>query len=160
MQLWDLSRIINAEASPAFAEYQRCRERQSETSRKGAATRRRELLAAVEVMPITVERIAPDRVLDPSLREWEAWRLDRRDYRDGRGAPDDVRARWAVNYVRHNLTAYDHQLAGLTGKIGVHEAVSRLRERIFEQIIEVYPEFANEARRQVHHPVDPDELSI
>ena len=61
-----------------------------------------------------------------------------------------MRHRWAVNYIRHELTDYDYTLyAEIAGKIGTAEAAQRLKRRILRAISEIYPEFAAEALRQM-----------
>jgi hypothetical protein len=54
-----------------------------------------------------------------------------------------------VNFVRHNLTAYDHSLAATAGKIGVHAAVAILRQRVYQAITAAYPDLADECQRQL-----------
>jgi hypothetical protein len=56
--------------------------------------------------------------------------------------------RWQVNYLRHWGTPYDEQLSGLYARVGKHEASSRLRARVYEEIARLYPWLAEECRRQ------------
>ncbi len=91
-------------------------------------------------IPITVEREAPEVILEKSFPEWQA---------HGKIAPHHVRQRWAVNHIRHRLTRYEHHLAEIRDGIGVPEAEDAYRERVLRKIAEVYPEFADEAARKV-----------
>ncbi|WP_433509512.1 hypothetical protein ACQP2T_36885 [Nonomuraea sp. CA-143628] len=58
--------------------------------------------------------------------------------------------RWAVNYLRHNLTTYDAELDELFGRIGRAEGTRLLQRRIYAAIAEAYPILAEECRRQLH----------
>ena len=52
----------------------------------------------------------------------------------------NTRKRWAVNYIRHELTDYDNILREIKGKVGAGEAYEKYKEIIMENIFEVYPE--------------------
>ena len=44
-----------------------------------------------------------------------------------------------VNYIRHNLTKYDTALETMAGRIGIHEAVTKIKFMILDAISEKYP---------------------
>jgi hypothetical protein len=56
--------------------------------------------------------------------------------------------RITVNFIRHKLTRYDHELERLAGKVGVRRAVRVIRRRVYEAIAQAYPQYAAECRRQ------------
>ena len=89
-------------------------------------------------------------VMSASLRDWEQRQVERgrHDY-NAADAPDGVRERWAVNFVRHRLTEYDRLLEEQAGKVGVNAAVVLIRRRILAAIAAAYPDLADEVSRQI-----------
>jgi hypothetical protein len=53
-----------------------------------------------------------------------------------------------VNYIRHNLTKYDTALETMAGRIGVHEAVVKIKFMLLDAIAEKYPYLADECQNQ------------
>ena len=61
----------------------------------------------------------------------------------------DFLDRITVNYIRHELSAYDEKIDDLFGKIGKHEAFQLLNQKIYTEIGRVFPQVREEARRQL-----------
>jgi hypothetical protein len=57
--------------------------------------------------------------------------------------------RITVNFLRHEMTAYDRTLEAVRGRIGVREAEQQIRVRVYTVIGEKYPDLAEECRRQL-----------
>jgi hypothetical protein len=151
--MWDVVRVDEAEKHPEFLAYQEQRRKRSAAVKASAEKKRQELLKAIEEMPVTVERRPPDKVLEAARRDWENWQAYRyQNYEaSGRSASPETRHRWAVNFIRHNLTAYDGHLAEIAGKMGVIDAARCVHRHVLEKIAEAYPEFADECDRQIRH---------
>jgi hypothetical protein len=151
MKLWDAVRVAKAEQRPEWIGYQPQRAKRSAAGSKATEVKRDKLLSAVEQMPIAVQRLAPEEVIATSLRDWDEFRrrVGIGDRADASVAPREMQARWAVNYIRHTLTAYDGDLAAVAGKVGAAEATRRVKERVLDKIATVYPEFAAECYRQI-----------
>lgn len=67
----------------------------------------------------------------------------------------EERLHWdAINYIRHELTSYDHSLSEIKAKTGTNKAYRRLTERIYDEIAKVYPDnelqFAIAEQRKEH----------
>jgi hypothetical protein len=60
-----------------------------------------------------------------------------------RDVPPDAAERLAVNYLRHELTAYDDHLAALYRRVGKDAACDAINEKVYEAISRAYPELAN-----------------
>ena len=56
--------------------------------------------------------------------------------------------RITVNFVRHELTAYDQELEAVAGRVGVQDAVQAIRRKVFAAIAAAYPALAHECDRQ------------
>ena len=59
----------------------------------------------------------------------------------------DTRKRWAVNYIRHELTNYDWVLERIKGKCGIGEEYNRYKNAVLEEIYKAYPELQSASRR-------------
>jgi hypothetical protein len=72
---------------------------------------------------------------------------------DGDGAAEDAPAefleRITVNFIRHNLTAYDRALEEVAGRVGISSAVQAIRAKIYSAIGESCPVLADECSRQL-----------
>jgi hypothetical protein len=150
MQLYSPDRVAEAEAHPDFVAYQTSRATRSAAALTVADSKRRELLHRIAEIEITIPQRPLDRLRRAALLSWQDGQAERGNYgADGADAPPDVLDRWAVNYIRHELTDYDRLLYDeIAGRIGVGEAGRLLKRRILDKIAEVYPELADEARRQ------------
>ena len=51
--------------------------------------------------------------------------------------------------MRHELTAYEAELAAVAGRVGVHEAYAEIKRLVYGAIGVAYPWLASEARRQL-----------
>ena len=83
----------------------------------------------------------------PAIEAYNEWHWD------GDGAAEDAPAefleRITVNFIRHNLTAYDRALEEVAGRVGIASAVQAIRAKIYSAIGESYPALADECSRQL-----------
>jgi hypothetical protein len=112
--------------------------------KKGAQSKRVKLLHMIENMSVPIIHLSTAEVLQASLEDWQEYR----DTQDGVNAAKAVRYRWAVNYIRHQLSDYEEYLAGVVGRVGVTEASDLIRDKVFLAIVNLYPEFPDECPRQ------------
>lgn len=156
MKLWFVEEVAAAVESPEVrAELEKSAERR-EKSRKTAlamnARKRAETTAMVSerIKQIKVKRIPLGKLKSAAIRSREDWyeETEQWDRLDGaRSAPEDVKQRWMVNYVRHHLTEYDETLWDLAGHVGCHEQYERYRSAVMAKIAEVYPVLAGAVAR-------------
>ncbi len=137
--LYDLSRVEAAEASDAFRVLREKSARRSAAGRAAAETRAAKLLTYVQSVPINLERV-------------KLWEIDR-SIEVAKGAfrdttDSEVWARWRINALRHEATAYDAVLAEIAGTPGIGAAYAELKSRVLDQIASSYPSLASEALRQ------------
>jgi hypothetical protein len=57
--------------------------------------------------------------------------------------------RITVNYLRHQLTSYERNLANLFGEKGKHKAVKEIRQKVYTAIAKAYPQLAEECKAQL-----------
>jgi hypothetical protein len=147
MRLWSLEAVLRAEQDPAFQEALVQAQRRKEAARKGALRRRELTLELARELPIEIERIPPDELLQIVQEDYFAYEGRWVEFKPW-GKPDPLRDRLCVNYLRHQATEYDLHLETLQGKTGIAEAYLVLWERIMRAIEEAYPELRAEVRRQ------------
>ena len=86
-----------------------------------------------------------------------AWKQEQAELRgyydyfwvDAGDVDEDTLNRWIVNYIRHNLVAYESSLRKIKGRVGVDEAYIDLKKSVLEEIALAYPKYADECRRQI-----------
>lgn len=68
---------------------------------------------------------------------------------DARFVDNDTLSRWAVNYIRHNLTDYDAYLEDVIfGRTGSQEMYVMLKEDILDKIAAAYPKYKKACNKQ------------
>lgn len=66
---------------------------------------------------------------------------------------DETIDRWIVNYIRHNLVAYDHFLNEIKGKVGSMDAYPEVKIAILQKIAIAYPQYKEECDKQIFFTV-------
>jgi hypothetical protein len=149
MKLWERARVEAAEKHPDFLAYQTKRAKASARSKAVAQCKRQELLDKVNAIDIHIKRWQLPKLSRAAIWEWEQMGNERDEYfRNGAGADEATKNRWAVNYIRHNLVYSGQDLVLYPGQTGINEAEAVLEHRIYEEIAEVYPELFAEALHQ------------
>ncbi|MET8867214.1 hypothetical protein ABZW11_30080 [Nonomuraea sp. NPDC004580] len=158
MTLYETERVMLAEATESFTALRTAASHRSEAAKAVAERKRGETLTEVEKVRVAVpvlewDVLARRAVNHRNRRDAErAW--DRFDHVPEPARVESVDAptlrRWVVNYLRHELTAYDAELDGLFGKVGRTEGSLLLQQRVYGAIAEAYPMLAEECRRQLH----------
>lgn len=159
MKLWERKYVetvmSTAEYKAAKAVADGCRA----SARKAVETKEqksRQILSE-DVAHICVERIDIAQLMSDVLAAKSEWyemqdeiRGEYTHFSDSVCAADDAtKARWYVNYIRHNLTQYDEALWDFRGKVGRNAMYCEYRKAVFEKIKEVYLEFEDECIRQM-----------
>ena len=142
--------------------------KRKESARKAVLTKEVETQKAAEAFAKTIDiKIIPDDLLIESAKRNAFEVRNRRsrffkeildidevisyvDYND----PDEATLkRWVVNYIRHCLTKYDHELCimqtRLEGKVGVQNTYSCFKDMLLSRIAEAYPKYQDECVRQM-----------
>ena len=151
MKLWDkaeVERILETDEALQLIEQA---EKRRQSSKKGVETKRKRLEREMDeaITRIRVERIPCKTVMRNAIRDKEDWDSYRERWdSDPRHAPMEHKIRWAVNYIRHNLTEYDEELWDMRGKVGVLEQYLRYKLAVLDAIAATYPEYKSECEAQ------------
>lgn len=149
-RLWSLARVVEAEGGPAFTSRRASGKRRSAVSAAAADRKRAGLLAGIRGVSVTVPRMDRDKVIRQACAHYNALAGERGRY-DAAAGPDADPAfleRITVNYLRHELTGYEQELADLYGLTGRPEASRLIKERVLDAIAAAYPWLAGECQRQ------------
>jgi len=110
-------------------------------SQEIVVVKEQELVEVATDIPVHVKRLPINEIVRLVKIDKTKWGIE----------PESVSSRWLVNYIRHNLTSYDSLIEeNLQGRIGREQAYSLLRDRMLEEIGNVYPELRSEVLKQRH----------
>lgn len=118
---------------------------------KGVRTKRLKTLneAREAIKHIHVERIHKRNLMMIVLADQEdVYERDGKVPLDVWDAPEQIQERWAVNFIRHVLTDYNHELWKQKGHVGKQEAYILYKSAVLDHIAKVYPYLRDECERQ------------
>lgn len=156
MKLWPEQVVLAVMGSEEYRVAKEKAERRRTGANKAVKTKTDALMSAFEpaFSSIQVTKLSDNditRIAIQDKQNYQDFKAFEHGYvneRYAEDAPDNVKARWVVNYIRHNLTCYDNTLYNLGSQIGCKEVYRRYKNAVLEKIAEVYPTFARECQRQ------------
>lgn len=152
IKLWEERVVEEVEKTEEFRDVTEKVKNRRSGGYKAASTRRKALEKEFEVAK---QAISIPLIEDTTLRQW-VYR-SREEYNIEHGlfelypedASEETMKRWIVNYIRHNLVSYDYTLYMNKGRVGINECYADYKNTILMKIAEVYPQYADECRRQM-----------
>jgi hypothetical protein len=154
-QLYALARVEACEQEDGWKQEAAKAAARSLVGKTVAARKAAELVAQAETLPITVRRLPLDTLLRRAIASYNAFHEELlwergHDYERASEQSDPAfLERITVNFIRHELTEYDEGLEEVAGRIGVDEAAALIRQRVYAEIARIYPEYADECKRQI-----------
>jgi hypothetical protein len=147
MRLYDTARVASFEVSSEFLAAKAKAARRQCGAKTAVETKRAALMQQVLEMQVSVETRPEHWVRRAAIKAYNEWHWDE----DGAAedAPAEFLERITVNFIRHNLTAYDRALEEVAGRVGIASAVQAIRARIYSAIGESCPALADECSRQL-----------
>ena len=147
MRLDDTARVASFEVSSEFLAAKAKAARRQCGAKTAVETKRAALMQQVLEMHVSVETRPEHWVRRAAIEAYNEWHWD------GDGTAEDAPAefleRITVNFIRHNLTAYDRALEEVAGRVGIASAVQAIRAKIYSAIGESDPALADECSRQL-----------
>ncbi|MDH4960095.1 hypothetical protein [Ligilactobacillus salivarius] len=145
---WSQAKVDEFLAKPEVIALLEKKKKQS-ANRKAAAkkaveTRKKRDLAEVKNMKITVRKVS-EKTLRKHAQEYIMWNYD---------DLIDITERELVNTIRHEFTSYEEDLDALFGRFGQVELQKYIYQRTYNKIMEVYPEYKDEIKRQLEEHLD------
>ena len=151
MKLWKIQDVEAAMRTDAYAAASEKAANRRAAAKKAAVTREEKTVEqSRKIADMIHVRIRPaDEVMKAAYRKKNEQSRNNNYYLDPMSSiPEDVLHRWAVNYIRHDLTRYDKDLDLIKGRTGKQAAYGIIKRETLLKIAEAYPEFADECRRQ------------
>ena len=152
MKLWELHMIEEVEKTEAYTDELKKVQNHRHGGIKAAATKRAALQNDFEKIQAEINVPCVD---DATLRKWVYQNMRNRNIQRGlwnsypEDAPEETMQRWVVNFIRHNLVSYDYTLHVHKGRVGINECYTDYKKAILMKIAEVYPQYADECKRQM-----------
>lgn len=153
MKLWRKDDVDRAMDTDEFREHLKKREKRSQAARKAVETKRKRTMEHVEEL-IPQIRVqggwTEEEIRDAARRSHNDWEIAKGNYGDLSFMCTDKPTvdRWMVNFVRHELTDYDHELYDMKGMTGVDEAHDLYHDAVLSAIAKAYPFLKKECNRQ------------
>lgn len=105
------------------------------------------------IRSIRVEKINTDKLIDLAIDEkknyYDLIGEHELTYISRENTDKETISRWAVNYVRHELTNYNENLYNLSDKKGCKDVYGIYKVAVLEKIASSYPQFKDECERQI-----------
>lgn len=143
MKLWDISLVEQVEGTEAFSKAMEKASKRKEAAEKAVVTK---LVHNMEYIEESIKKI---KVRKLRYAVVYTRMIEDRIYNHGyTGGNEEAEQRWAVNFVRHELTSYDKEMYNIAGKVGTHQMYAEYKRAVLDKIAEAYPELQAECERQ------------
>lgn len=141
-------RVLDAEASDVFLSAQEALAKRKNAAAKAIETKKAKLIDIVNEMRISVIKLSDDKLLNEAICSYNSIN-SMRDFGGACLSSDQAfLQRITVNFIRHELTSYDANLAVVANKTGGEEAVMLIRKKVYKEIAKAYPDLEEECDRQ------------
>ena len=161
--LYSKDRVIAAEALKDFVIAKEWASKRSLVSLKVADAQRKDQLAEIANMIVTVTKLDDEALLRYAINSYNSNLFGHHNADTVLAAETSDKGfleRIQVNYIRHCLTKYDENLERVAGKVGIKEAIWEIRKKVYEAIAECYPKLAQECQRQLERCLNKYVLSL
>lgn len=127
-------------------------------AQKAVSTKKDSLMAKIKELKIQVEVFPNEKVQNLAIAAYNEHKTYLsmeygHDYKlvGKKGNDKNFLDRITVNFIRHDLTSYDHSLEIIAGKVGASLALVEIRKRVYAAISKAYPAYAEECKRQLKY---------
>jgi len=145
MRLYLTSRVLAAQGSDAFKSWLQKGKQRRKGAEQAVTTKRKKLMKYVHDLNIVVPLVQD--VQTHAIESYNTWNSGSAKYASGTDSAAFLE-RITVNFIRHTTTDYEFELSEIFGKVGIETAREELRDKIYDEIAEVYPYLASECSRQ------------
>ena len=153
IKLWNKDVVLEVMKTEEYKELWGKACKRSEAAKKIAEKKAMELNAQFQVLAnsLEVRVIDNDKLVSRALEAKDIFECGHdRDF-DRSRITQETLERFVVNYIRHNLVAYDKSLELLYRQVGKQKAYVVFKKIVLEKIAVVYPLYANECMRQLSY---------
>lgn len=153
IKLWNKDVVLEVMKTEEYKELWGKACKRSEAAKKIAEKKAMELNAQFQVLAngLEVRVIDNDKLVNRALEAKDIFEHEHdRDF-DRSRITQKTLERFVVNYIRHNLVAYDKSLELLYRQVGKQRAYAVFKKIVLEKIAVAYPLYANECMRQLSY---------
>jgi hypothetical protein len=149
MRLYERERVLALEKSDAFKQAEALHDERRAAALKAIETKKQKLFQCIKTVKIDVPVLPHDELIAKACKHYNDWGYLKEDSFVAlpTDSPDFLN-RITVNYLRHQLTSYEHELDNIFGKVGISEGRTRIRAKVYKAIAKAYPQLADECNRQ------------
>lgn len=160
MKVWDEETVKKVMKTSDFQEAMEKASKRKNAADKAVATKRDNMFNRTEqfINSIKITVLPENELKRRTLYAKQCWYdfHSSDDYcyeKNAYSADDETINRWIVNYIRHNLVAYDHFLNNIKGKVGSMDAYPEVKIAILQKIAIAYPQYKEECDKQIYFTV-------
>ena len=160
MKVWDEEIVKKVMKTSDFQEAMEKASKRKNAADKAVATKRDNMFNRTEqfINSIKITVLPENELKRRTLYAKQCWYdfHSSDDYcyeKNAYSADDETINRWIVNYIRHNLVAYDHFLNNIKGKVGSMDAYPEVKIAILQKIAIAYPQYKEECDKQIYFTV-------
>lgn len=140
IKLYFQKRIEDIEREESFIQLKAKAAIRQISAKKSIAQRKEKFLSEISKYQPEIPVIPKEELFERAKKHYEEINLYKYDkLRNLMNPDDDFIVRISINYIRHELSDYESQLAVIAKKVGVDDAYQIIREKVNEEIIKVYP---------------------
>ena len=151
MRLYEVGRIGKVEGSAAWAARAEATRRRKEGAARAVETKRAKLVGRLRPIEITLPLMDVAELTLLACDHYNQQKYDRGEFDGWDATPASAPAfleRISVNYLRHAMSDYDAELAGIFGSVGVRAGYREISRKVCKAIGAAYPALAAECQRQ------------
>lgn len=152
--LYRQERILEAEKSQGYLDYQEKLAKRKKASIKAVKTKTDRLMDEITAMEIKVVAMPLKKAMTRAVHAYNNWNSE---YDKHASLKDDLGflRRITVNFIRHELSSYDETLYEIAGRTGSVEGRDQIWKKIFGEIAQAYPDLASECEAQLEKKLNP-----
>ena len=156
VKLYSRTRVQSVSQTPEFPEEKQKADARKKGAQKAVSTKKDALMAEIEKLEIQVKILPFEKVKSLAIDAYNDHKAyismeygHDCEFASKKNNDKNFLDRIVVNFIRHELTSYDHSLEIIAGKVGASLALAEIRRKVYAAIAEAYPVYAEECKRQL-----------
>jgi hypothetical protein len=156
VKLYNRTRVLSVSQTKEFLEEKQKADVRKESARKAVLTKKDALMSKIEQLEIQVKTLPPEKVKSLAIDAYNDHKAyismeygHDCEFASKKNNDKNFLDRIVVNFIRHELTSYDHSLEIIAGKVGASLALAEIRRKVYAAIAQAYPVYAEECKRQL-----------
>jgi len=156
IKLFLRTRVQFVSQTPEFLEEKAKADVRKTSARKAVTTKKDALMAEIKKLKIQVKILPFEKVKSLAIDAYNDHKAyismeygHDCEFASKKNNDKNFLDRIVVNFIRHELTSYDHSLEIIAGKVGASLALAEIRRKVYAAIAQAYPVYTEECKRQL-----------